>query len=163
MLEGNNSYPIHEWFEQKSTFRCIAWRKPCPSITQVVCQQLRGASPSLITCPSFRNTACSPRTRTAVFPLQDHNSSTHYNDHEPIRICSHNARDWLIGMLLVSRSGFVEDKVVEVFHYYVFFLLLLSWCRISCPFRKNNNVVVFPFTFHIFMTLANLRFARLQG
>jgi hypothetical protein len=30
------------------------------------------------------------------------------------------------------------------------------------PFRKNNNVVVFPIPFHIFMPLANLWLIRLQ-
>ena len=29
---------------------------------------------------------------------------------------------WLIGMLLVSRSGLVEEDAVEVFHYYGFHL-----------------------------------------
>ena len=29
---------------------------------------------------------------------------------------------WLVGMLLVSRSGLVEDDAVEVFHYYGFHL-----------------------------------------
>ena len=31
------------------------------------------------------------------------------------------------------------------------------------PFRENNNVVVFPILFHIFMPLANLWLIRLQG
>jgi hypothetical protein len=29
---------------------------------------------------------------------------------------------WLFGMLLVSRSGLVEEDAVEVFHYYSFHL-----------------------------------------
>jgi hypothetical protein len=29
---------------------------------------------------------------------------------------------WLVGMLLVSRSGLVEKDAVEVFHYYGFHL-----------------------------------------
>ena len=29
-------------------------------------------------------------------------------------------KNWLIGMLLVSRSGLVEDDAVEVFYYYGF-------------------------------------------
>ena len=37
---------------------------------------------------------------------------------------------------------------------------LLSWCKSSSPFRENNNVIVFPFPFHIFRQLANLRFTR---
>ena len=28
--------------------------------------------------------------------------------------------DWVIGMLLVSRSGLVEEDAIEVFHYYDF-------------------------------------------
>ena len=57
----------------------------------------------------------------------------------------------VIGMLLVSWSGHVEEDAVEVFRYYVFTCPLLSRCKISSPFRENNNVVVFLFPFHIFM------------
>ena len=57
----------------------------------------------------------------------------------------------LVGVLLVSRSGLVEEDAVEVFHYHGF-----SWCTISSLFRENNNVVVFQFPFHIFMPLVNL-------
>ena len=31
------------------------------------------------------------------------------------------------------------------------------------PFRKNNNLVIFPFTFPIFMPLANFWFIRTEG
>ena len=31
-------------------------------------------------------------------------------------------RIWLVGMLLVSRSGLVEEDAVEAFHYYGFHL-----------------------------------------
>ena len=34
--------------------------------------------------------------------------------------------DWLVGMLLLSRSGLVEEDALEVFHYYVFTCPLLS-------------------------------------
>ena len=34
----------------------------------------------------------------------------------------------------------------------------LFLCKISSSFRENNNVVVFPFPFHIFMLLSNLWF-----
>ena len=44
----------------------------------------------------------------------------------------------------------------------VFTCLLLSWCKIWSPFRKSSNVVVFQFYFHIFMSLANLWYIRLQ-
>ena len=40
---------------------------------------------------------------------------------------------------------------------------LLSCCTISSPFWENNNVVVFPFPFHISMPLANLWIMRLKG
>ena len=42
---------------------------------------------------------------------------------------------------------------------------LLPWCKISNPFRKNNNVVVLVlwFPFHIFEPLANFSFIRFQG
>ena len=48
----------------------------------------------------------------------------------------------MIGMLLVSKSGLVEEDAVKVFHY-VFTCLRLSECKISSPLRENNNVVVF--------------------
>ena len=75
--------------------------------------------------------------------------------------CWFNVR-W-VGMLLVSRSGLVEEDVVEVFHYYGFHLFSFYWCTISTLFRENNNLAVFPFPYHIFMPLANLWFIRLQG
>ena len=40
---------------------------------------------------------------------------------------------------------------------------LLSWCTISSLFKENNNVVVLPFPFHIFIPLANLWFIRLRA
>ena len=40
----------------------------------------------------------------------------------------------------------------------VFTCPLLSWCKITSPFWENNNVVVFPFPFHISMSLVNLWF-----
>ena len=67
--------------------------------------------------------------------------------------------DWFIGMLLVSRSGLVEDNV---FHPMVFNCPLLSLCKTSSPFRENNNVV-FQFPFHVFLPLAKLCFIHLQG
>ena len=39
----------------------------------------------------------------------------------------------LIGMLLVSRSGLVEEGAVQVFHYYEFHCPLLSCIPISFP------------------------------
>ena len=68
--------------------------------------------------------------------------------------------DWVIGLLLVSRSGFMEQDALEVFHYYGFHLYSSF---LSSPFRENNNEEVFPFPSHIFMPLANLWFIRHQG
>ena len=36
-------------------------------------------------------------------------------------------------------------------------------CKISSPFGENRSVLVFAFSFHIFMPLANFWFIRLQG
>ena len=52
-------------------------------------------------------------------------------------------------MLLVSRSGLVEEDAVEVL------TCLLFWCEILSPFQENNNVVVFQFPSHILMPLTN--------
>ena len=71
--------------------------------------------------------------------------------------------NWLIGMLLVSRLGLVEEDTVDCYINMISTCPLLSQCKISRSFRENNNVVVFPFPFHVFMTLAKLWFIRLQG
>jgi hypothetical protein len=66
--------------------------------------------------------------------------------------------DWLIGILLVSKSGFVEVNAVQVFHHHGVHLP-----SSFLPFREKNNVVILQFPIHIFMPLANLWFIRLQG
>ena len=76
---------------------------------------------------------------------------------------SGNFYNWLVGMLLVSRSGLVEQDAVKVFHYYGFHLSSSFLMYNFKSFQGNNNVVVFPFPFQIFMQLANLWFIRLQG
>ena len=60
-------------------------------------------------------------------------------------------------MRLVSRSGHVEENAVEMFT-----CSLLFKSKIPSPFRENNNMVVFPFPFLIFMSLANLWLICLQ-
>ena len=57
-------------------------------------------------------------------------------------------------MLLVSRSGLVEEDAVEVFYHYGVHLSSSFLMYNFKSFRENNNVVVFPFPFHIFMPLA---------
>ena len=42
--------------------------------------------------------------------------------------CKPHIINWLIGMLLVSRSGLVEENAVEIFHHYG--VHLSSWCRV---------------------------------
>jgi len=61
-------------------------------------------------------------------------------------------------MLLLSRSGLVQENAVEVFHHYGVNLSSSFLCKISSPFMENNNVVVFRFPLHIFMPLANVWF-----
>ena len=39
----------------------------------------------------------------------------------------------------------MEEDAVELFITMVFTCLLLSWCKMSSPFKENNNVAVFPF------------------
>ena len=46
----------------------------------------------------------------------------------------------VIGIVLVSSSGLV-----------VFTYPFLSRCKMLSTFRENNNVVAFPFPFHVFM------------
>ena len=79
-------------------------------------------------------------------------------------VCKYNGSiypDWLISMLLVSRSRLVEDNA-KVFHHYGFHFSSTFSCKFSSPFRENYNCVVFPFPFHTFMLMANLWFIRLQ-
>ena len=62
-------------------------------------------------------------------------------------------------MLLVSRTtDFWKTMLLKCSITTVFSCLLLSWRKISSPFRENSNVVVFLFSFHIFMPLTNLWF-----
>ena len=68
----------------------------------------------------------------------------------------------LIGTLLVSRSGLVEENSVKCFIPTVFTCPILFYVKF-CPFRENNIVVVFPFPFHIPIPLGILWFIRLQG
>ena len=86
---------------------------------------------------------------------------------EKTAIWHHSVKDclkmWVIGMLLVSRFGLVEEDAVDEFHYNGFTCPLLSWCKISSPIKENNNVILFLFPFHIIMSLANLWFIHLQG
>jgi hypothetical protein len=63
-------------------------------------------------------------------------------------------------MLLVSRSGLVEEDATEVFHNYGFLLSSLLMQNFKL-LQGNNNVTVFPFPLHIFMPLANLWSIRL--
>ena len=57
--------------------------------------------------------------------------------------------DWLIDWLLAGP---------DVWKRMLLRCPLLSWRKISSPFRENINVIVFPFPFHVFMPLANLCF-----
>ena len=68
-----------------------------------------------------------------------------------------------IDMLLVGRPGLVKMNVVELFHLYGVHLSSSFLIKISSPFRENNNVVVFPYPFHILMPLVNLWLIHLQG
>ena len=60
----------------------------------------------------------------------------------------------LVGMLLVSSSGLVEEDGIIM----VFTCPLISWFTISSLFRENNNVVVLLFAFNIFVLLTKLWF-----
>jgi len=59
-------------------------------------------------------------------------------------------------MLLVSMSGLVENNAVKVFHHYSVHLSF-SFLVYNLTFiKENNNVIIFQFTFHIFLPLVNL-------
>jgi hypothetical protein len=67
----------------------------------------------------------------------------------------------VIGMLLDSRSGLLKGNAFEVFQCSV--VLFLLYVKFQVLSGKDNNVVVFPILFHIFMPLANLWFIPFQG
>ena len=71
--------------------------------------------------------------------------------------------DSLVDMLLVSSPNLWKRMLLKYSITVMFTCPILSWCKISNPLRENNNVVVLPFPFHIFMSLANLYFNRLLG
>jgi hypothetical protein len=73
--------------------------------------------------------------------------------------------DWLIDWLvccLLAGPDLWNRMPLKCSITMVFTCPLLSWCKMSSHFRENNNVVVFPIPFHIFMPLANLWLIRLQ-
>ena len=53
----------------------------------------------------------------------------------------------MIGVLDVRKSGHVKEDATEVFITMVLTCPLLFLCKISSPFRENNNVVIFPFLY----------------
>ena len=73
--------------------------------------------------------------------------------------------DWLINRYAACKAApdLWKRRLLKYFITMVFTCHLFSWCKVSSPLRGNNNVVVFPFPFHVFMPLANLWFIHLQG
>ena len=72
--------------------------------------------------------------------------------------------DWLIDWYLcclIAGSDVRKRMLLKCSITMVYTCPLLSWGKISNTFRENNNAVVFPFDFHIFIPLVNLRFIRL--
>ena len=70
--------------------------------------------------------------------------------------------DWIVCCLLAGPDLW-KRMPLKCSITMIFTCPLLSWCKISSPFRENSNVVVFPLPFHIFMPLTNMWFIRLQG
>jgi hypothetical protein len=70
--------------------------------------------------------------------------------------------DWLVCCLLAG-TDLWKRMPLKCSITMVFTCPLISWCKISSSFLENNNVVVFPIPFHIFMPLTNLWLIRLQG
>ena len=64
--------------------------------------------------------------------------------------------DSLIALLPITTSKFVEEYPVDPSLWISLVLFFLDVRTISSLFRENNNVVVLPFPFGIFMPLANL-------
>ena len=65
--------------------------------------------------------------------------------------------DSLIALLPITTSKFVEEYPVDPSLWISLVLFFLD-VKFPSPYRENNNVVVFQFSFHIFVLLANLWF-----
>ena len=59
--------------------------------------------------------------------------------------------DWQVGCLLAGQD--LWKRMPLKYSITMVFTCHLSRCKISSHFRENNDVVVFPFPFHIFMPL----------
>ena len=68
--------------------------------------------------------------------------------------------DWLVCCLL-SGPDLWKRILLKYTITMVFSWPLLSWCKFLSPFKENNNMVVFPIPFQIFVPLAYLWFTRL--
>ena len=55
--------------------------------------------------------------------------------------------DWLIGILFLAGPGFWKWILLQCSITMLSTCSLLSWCKISSSFMKNNNVTVFQFPF----------------
>ena len=63
-------------------------------------------------------------------------------------------------------DGIFQHKKIMLLKFSItmaFTFHILSWCKMSSPFRENDNVIVFLFPFQIFMPLANFWFIVLPG
>ena len=68
--------------------------------------------------------------------------------------------DELISMPPASSSGLIEEDALKVFYHYN---VHLSSSFYYVKLISENNEMAFLFPFHIYISLANLWFIRLQG
>ena len=57
---------------------------------------------------------------------------------------------------LLAGPDLWKRMLYKCFVTMMFTCLLLSWYKMSRPFRGSNNVMIFPFTFHTFRTFGQL-------
>ena len=80
-------------------------------------------------------------------------------------ICFPYLIDWLIGMLLVSRSGLVEEDAFLVFHYYGFHLSssFLMWNFKPYPYLANFNLISLKCLVYICHVMCNTNISLFSG
>ena len=90
----------------------------------------------------------------SLFFLQRNQTNTIITSRK-VKVNFRDLIDWLVGCLLAGLDLW-KRMLLKCSITMVFTCPLLSWCKVSSPLRENNNVVEFPFPFHISMPLANL-------
>ena len=93
-----------------------------------------------------------------VMPLANLWPKTHLVENSCYNGTQGKLIDWKVHCLLAGPDLW-KRMLLNCSITMVFICPLLSWYKISSPFRENDNIIVLlPFPFHIFAPMANLWF-----